>query len=118
MLGVGIDIVEVARIRKAIERWGERFLSRILTEGEVQDCRQRGHFFSSVAARFAAKEAFAKAVPGGHQLGWHQFSVRNAGTGRPIPHLGEKARKLVGDRRVHVSLSHTDQYATAVVIIE
>jgi len=120
MLGVGIDVVEVGRIRSAAERWGDRFLRRILTDQELEDCRNRGHFYQSVAARFAAKEAFAKAIPGdaARRLGWHQFAVKNASSGRPLPELGEKARHLVGAHRVYVSLTHTREYAAAVVVIE
>ncbi|MDZ7372475.1 MAG: holo-ACP synthase [candidate division KSB1 bacterium] len=120
MLGVGIDIVEVERIRRAVERWGDRFLQRILTEEELRDCRARGQFYHSVAARFAAKEAFVKAIPGdtARSLPWHEFAVRSVASGRPLPELGERARRLVGHHRVYLSLTHAEAYAAAVVIIE
>jgi len=120
VLGVGIDIVEVERIHRAVERWGDRFLRRVLTEEELADCHRTGHFLQSVAARFAAKEAFVKAIPGdqARKLPWHEFAVVRSAAGRPLPELGERARRLVGAHRVYVSLTHSEAYAAAVVVIE
>ena len=120
MLGVGIDVIEVERIARAVARWGDRFLNRILTAEELEVCRRRGHFDQSVAARFAAKEAFFKAIPGAgaRALTWRDFSVLVTQEGRPIPVVSERARRLIGDHRVLVSLSHTERVATAVVVLD
>ena len=123
ILGVGIDIIEVARIQASYDKFGERFLSRILRPDEINYClshRVPGPF---LAARFAAKEAISKAFGTGigAQLGWQDMEVGRKQSGEPFVILHEGGRKLLearGGRHVLISLSHTQNYAAAVAILE
>ncbi|HST12712.1 MAG TPA: holo-ACP synthase, partial [Terriglobales bacterium] len=89
IVGTGIDIAEVPRIREAIERHGQRFLNRIFTEGEIQYCESKANRVERYAARFAAKEAGMKAIGTGWKQGvrWQDFEVANLASGRPTLQL-------------------------------
>lgn len=123
ILGIGIDIIEIARIENSYERFGRRFVDRILLPDEVAYClshRQPGPF---LAARFAAKEAISKAFGTGigAQLGWHDMEIRKRDSGEPYVVLhrnGEKLRSERQARAILVSLSHTQVHATAVALLE
>src|SRR5438132_9499791 len=123
ILGVGIDIIEVARIRASHEKFGERFLNRILRAAEIAyslSHRAPGPF---LAARFAAKEAISKAFGTGigAQLSWHDMEVVRKESGEPFVVLHEKGKDLMSARgatSLRISLSHTQNYATAVAILE
>jgi holo-[acyl-carrier protein] synthase len=123
ILGTGIDIIEVARIRSSYERFGERFLNRILHPNEISYClshRDPGPF---LAARFAAKEAISKAFGTGigAQLGWQDMEVGRKATGEPYVILHERGQALLqarGGRAVLISLSHTQTHAAAVAVLE
>ncbi|BCV24420.1 holo-ACP synthase [Gelria sp. Kuro-4] len=117
VVGCGIDLVEVERIRRARERWGERFLVRLFTPGERAYCAAKREGDGSLAARFAAKEAVAKAL--GLGLGgfrWREIEVVNAASGRPAVRLAgatlARARAL-GVEKILLSLSHTREHALA-----
>jgi holo-[acyl-carrier protein] synthase len=119
MYGIGNDIIEIERIAKAIERHGQRFLDHLFTEGEQRYCltfRQSERHF---AARFAAKEATAKALGTGisGDLGWLDMEVVNLPSGKPTLHLSERASQHFGAPHILLSLSHCKEYATAVVIV-
>lgn len=122
MRGVGIDIVEIARIRAAVERHGDGFLRRIYTPGELDGCRTAsgGWRFASLAARFAAKEAFYKAAfPALRRfIGWQECEVVNDADGVPQLRLAEKLAEELGGTAVQVSLSHSRNHAIAIVVIE
>ncbi|HYQ88541.1 MAG TPA: holo-ACP synthase [Candidatus Binatia bacterium] len=118
MVSVGVDIVEVGRIAGAIERWGARFLERIFTPTEIAYCRARARAAESFAVRFAAKEAFAKALKVGRVSIWREVEVVRGEGPRPGVQLHGTARKLVGSRRVDISLSHAASHAVAVVLVE
>ena len=123
ILGVGIDIIEVARIQASHERFGERFLSRILHPNEISYCLSYKEPAPFLAARFAAKEAISKAFGTGigAQLGWHDMEVGRKASGEPFVILHEAGQKLLrerGARAVLISLSHTQTYATAVAILD
>ncbi len=123
ILGVGLDIIEVERIRAAFKRHGERFARRILREAEVTYCLSQIDPSPSLAARFAAKEAVSKAFGTGigAELGWHDIEVERLPTGQPQVRLhGGGARLLMerGGRVVHLSLSHSAGHAAAVAILE
>lgn len=121
--GIGVDIVSIARIRRALERWGERFMRKVFTDEEIAYCVRKRDPAPSFAARFAAKEAFFKALGRGQRRGirWKEVGVRNEMSGRP-------SLRIVGDRRalmesesisgVHLSLSHDNDSAIAYVILE
>ena len=116
---VGIDLVEVARIRNAAERRGERFLKRIFTERERGYCREKHGEYASLAARFAAKEAVFKALGTGWSAGvkWTDVEVINDALGKPEVVLHGKVKELVGKRNVAISLTHTREYAQAVAVL-
>jgi holo-[acyl-carrier protein] synthase len=120
MIRVGIDLVPIPRLEQAIARWGSRFLQRVFTAQELQDCRSRG---SSLAARFAAKEAAAKALGTGVMAGiaWVEIEVVSAAGGQPQLRLhGEAQRQALrlGLKEWAVSLSHSGDQALAVVIAQ
>jgi len=123
ILGVGIDIIEVARIQSSYEKFGERFLKRILHPNEIAYCLSHKSPAPFLAARFAAKEAISKAFGTGigAQLGWQDMEVAKRESGEPYVVLhgdGEKLLKERNGRVVLISLSHTQEHATAVAILE
>ena len=118
MVSVGIDIVEVARVGRAIDRWGARFLDRIFTPGEIAYCRGKAREAESFAVRYAAKEAFAKALKIGKASIWREVEIVRSEGPRPALLLHGGAREMVGPRRVDLSLSHAATHAVAVVLIE
>lgn len=113
ILGVGIDIIEVARVQKAIER-NPRFPEKVFTPVEIAYSEGKKNKFMHLAARFAVKEAFTKAV--GHHVPWTSVGVENLDSGEPV--LRVKDETKYGYTRSHVSLSHIADYAVAVVILE
>jgi len=120
--GIGVDVIEVERIRQAVERLGERFLRRIFTEVERQYCAGFQDPYPHLAARFAAKEAAMKALGVGLWSGipWTDFEVRNLPSGAPQLFLHGKARTRADERGVvqaWVSLSHDRTTAVAVVVL-
>jgi holo-[acyl-carrier protein] synthase len=121
IVGIGIDIIEVERIAQAIERYGEQFLRRIYTDHEREYC-ERAHATRMVhyAARFAAKEAFSKAIGTGITSGFRfrECGVINAASGKPQIALSGDLAGRWSSHRIHLSLSHTHQYAVACVVIE
>ena len=123
ILGVGIDIIEVARIQSSYERFGERFLNRILHPNEIAYCLSHKVPAPFLAARFAAKEAISKAFGTGigAQLGWQDMEVGRKESGEPFVILHEAGKKLLDERKgrmVLISLSHTQEHAAAVAILE
>jgi holo-[acyl-carrier protein] synthase len=123
ILGIGIDIIEVARIRSSYEKFGERFLNRILHPNEISYCLSHRDSGPFLAARFAAKEAISKAFGTGigAQLGWQDMEVARKPTGEPYVILHECGQALLqarGARAVLISLSHTQSHAAAVAILE
>ena len=123
ILGIGIDIIEVARIEASYERFGERFLNRILHPKEISYCLSHKAPGPFLAARFAAKEAISKAFGTGigAQLGWQDMEVGRKESGEPFVILHEAGQKLMqsrGARAVLISLSHTQAHASAVAILE
>jgi len=123
IVGTGIDIAEVLRIRQSIERFGERFLQRVFTEGEIRYCDSKANRFERYAARFAAKEAAMKALGTGwnHGVRWRDCEVVRQPGGRPTitfhAKAGEFAAKL-GVKNAALSLTHTAEQAIAQVILE
>jgi holo-[acyl-carrier protein] synthase len=123
IVGTGIDIAEVPRIREAIERHGERFLKRIFTEGEIQYCESKANRVERYAARFAAKEAGMKAIGTGwnHGVRWRDIEVVRKPGGRPTLLLHGRAAEFaanLGATNIALSLTHTAEQAFAQVILE
>jgi holo-[acyl-carrier protein] synthase len=124
VLGLGTDLIETRRVQESIDRFGERFLERIFTAGEIAYCqRKKKNAAESFAARFAAKEAGAKALGTGISRGvsWKEFEVRRAASGQPSLHLSGRAAELaelLGVKKVQLSLTHSRELAIAVVVVE
>ncbi len=122
MKSIGIDLVEIDRIQAMTEKYGERFLDRVFTKQEISYCRhtRRGFRHNSLAARFAAKEAFYKAANPllGHAILWHDCEIIS--DNREIPRIvvTPALKEALGNPVVHLSLSHTHKYAVAVVVID
>jgi len=123
ILGVGIDIIEVARIASSYEKFGERFTKRVLHADEIAYCLSHKNPAPFIAVRFAAKEAISKAFGTGigASLGWLDMEIRRQKSGEPFVVLHGKGRKLFKSRRAKrllVSLSHTVNYAAATAVLE
>jgi holo-[acyl-carrier protein] synthase len=124
VLGLGTDIIEIVRVQASIDRYGEQFLQRVFTEGEIAYClRKKRNAAESFAARFAAKEAGAKALGTGISQGvsWREIEVRRAPGQRPELELSGRAReraRTMGVHHISLSLTHSRDVAMAVVILE
>ena len=123
ILGIGTDLAEVKRIGKSVERFGERFLTRIYTPHERAYAMRKANWAERLAARFAAKEAGMKAIGTGLSGGvsWQNFEVTNEPSGKPNLRLFGAARDVanrLGVKRISLSLTHTKETAFAVVILE
>jgi holo-[acyl-carrier protein] synthase len=123
IVGTGIDIAEVPRIRRSIERFGDRFLQRVYTAGEIQYCDSKANRAERYAARFAAKEAAMKALGTGwnHGVRWRDCEVVRMPGGRPSLSFHGRAAEFaaqLGVRNAALSLSHTEEQAIAQVILE
>lgn len=120
--GIGIDIVEIDRVKEAVEKYGDSFLEKVFTEKEIKYCRSRKVLkYPELAVRFAAKEAYAKALGTGikgfgrsnHGVHWKDIEVVNNSHGKPLFSIkGEISEKA------QVSLSHSHDYAVAFVVLE
>jgi holo-[acyl-carrier protein] synthase len=123
LIGTGVDLIEIERIAHSIERFGERFLHRVYTEDEIAYCQRKRSSAESFAARFAAKEAGAKALGTGISRGvtWSEFAVRREAGGRPVLALSGRAEVLakeLGVKNISLSLTHTGTMAMAMVVME
>lgn len=117
--GLGVDSVEVDRIRKASKRWGKAFLRRLFTEREIAYCFTHANPYPSLAARFAAKEALIKALDAKALWKWKDMEVKRAESGRPSVSLTGAAATFARKRKAgsfHISLTHDADRATAVVL--
>ena len=123
ILGTGVDLAEVDRIRKAIEQYGDRFIRRIYTDAEIAYVERKANRFERYAGRFAAKEAGMKALGTGWRggLGWQDLEVVNLPSGRPTLEFHRRAAELaekLGAVHASLSITHTVEQALAMVILE
>lgn len=123
ILGIGVDLVSIPRIAGALARWGNRFAARVYTQEEIALCRRRAAPAAAFAMRFAAKEAFSKAMGLGMRQGlrWREIEVAHEPTGKPQLRLQGGSAALcrrLGAGNLHISLSDDGDYAVAMVIIE
>lgn len=123
ILGTGVDLAEVPRIREAVERYGARFVERIFTPAEIAYVERKANKYERYAARFAAKEAGMKALGTGWRRGvrWQDFEVSNLPSGRPTLKLhgvAAMAAERLGVKAVQLSLTHTAALGMAFVILE
>jgi holo-[acyl-carrier protein] synthase len=123
IVGTGVDLAEVPRIKASIERYGEKFIRRIYTPAEIAYVERKANKFERYAARFAAKEAGMKAIGTGwrHGVRWQDFEVANLASGKPTLRLhGVAARVagMLGVKSISLSITHTAELGMAHVILE
>ena len=123
IVGTGIDVVNMDRIERLMARWGEYFLVRIFTEKEITWCQKRVRHSECFAIRFAAKEAFLKAIGWGLRNGirWTDMEVENDPLGKPSFSFHRKAKEVLGTlhiQKAFLTLSHDPPYAVAHVLLE
>src|SRR5216117_3081426 len=123
VIGTGVDLVECARIQRSIDRFGDRFLQRVFTDGEIEYSMSMKFPARHLAARFAAKEAVSKAFGTriGKAMGWRDIDVRKKPSGEPFLAFSGPAQELAEKRGVtsaFVSLSHTEHHAVACIVLD
>ena len=123
IIGIGTDIIEIARMAESLAQKGDGYARRLLTESEFEDFQQRGNKAAFLAKRFAAKEAAVKALGTGFadSITWKQVNIANDEKGMPVLTLTGKAREradVLGVTRLHISISDEKHYAVAFVILE
>ena len=123
VLGIGVDLVECARIERSLDRFGEKFLHRVFTGGEIEYSMSMKFPARHLAARFAAKEAVSKAFCTGigKSMGWRDIDVHKKTSGEPFLVFAGGAEKLAKERGVTnalITLSHSEQHAVATVVLE
>jgi holo-[acyl-carrier protein] synthase len=122
VLGIGVDLVETARIESSLTRFGDRFRHRVFADGEIAYSHSMKYPARHFAARFAAKEAVSKAFGTGigAKLGWREIEIQRRENGEPFVVLNGGAKEFAASKMVtaiHVSLSHTDHYAVANAVV-
>lgn len=118
-IGTGVDLIEIKRIKEAINRWNNRFLDKIFTPREIEYSKEKKFYFENLAARFAAKEAVFKAI-GNLNLRWQDIEILNNGEGKPVVRLNARAKALVKKEKIteiNISLTHSRDYAVAQAVI-
>jgi holo-[acyl-carrier protein] synthase len=118
--GLGVDVVEIGRVKGVVDRWGDHFLGKIFTDGEIAYARSKKNAVHHLAARFAVKEAVAKALATGWQGGfrWKDIEVGNDANGKPTVTLSGDLRTRLAGANIHVSISHSDTVVVGVAIVE
>ncbi|MBI5476847.1 MAG: holo-ACP synthase [Ignavibacteriales bacterium] len=118
--GVGIDVVEISRFQKSIDQFGERFISKVFTQKECEYAESKVYQVQHLAARFAVKEAVAKALAKGWSGGfrWKDVEVENDDAGKPNVVLYGHVKDILAGSRVFVSISHSENVVVAFAIIE
>ena len=120
VIGIGIDIIEIDRIKSNVEQHGDKFLSRVFTSNEIEYCLAKANKYQHLAARYAAKEAVYKALATGWQegLSWQDIEITNEPTGMPIANVSGKLKNFFSDEKeLKISMSHSRNYVTCVAII-
>ncbi len=120
VFGIGTDLIEINRIEKSISKFGDSFINKIFTEVEIKYSSSKGSPYQHYAARFAAKEAIAKALatPDNKGFNWKEIEVYNEPNGYPNARLFGKVKDILGDdKELKISISHSDNYATCVAIV-
>ena len=120
VIGIGIDIIEIDRIKESVDDYGEQFLHKIYTENEIKYCLSKNDKYQHLAARFAAKEAIYKAISSNWQseLSWQDMEIINAPNGMPeVKFRGHLEKFLSTDKELKISMSHSRDYVTCVAIV-
>ncbi len=119
--GIGIDIVRIGRIKDVVEKWGETFLNRVFTKGELSYCYNKKEPYLSLAVRFAAKEALIKAIGSKVPISFMDIEVISIDSGRPFLKINGKLNDFLKNENInniHLSLSHEHDYGVACVVLE
>jgi holo-[acyl-carrier protein] synthase len=121
--GIGTDLVEVSRIERILKEWGDRFLDKVYAHDEIEYCKNKAFPAIHFAARFAAKESFLKSlgIGLGMGVGLREIEVSNNALGSPVLKMNEKVASILenlGVNVIHVSMTHTREYAHALVVLE
>ncbi|MGD8227944.1 MAG: holo-ACP synthase [Desulfobacteraceae bacterium] len=121
--GIGVDLVNIKRVERVMERWGDRFIGRVFTPGEREFCDKRVYPASAFALRFAAKEAFSKALGFGMRRGirWRDIEIFHHPSGQPYLKLHGRSSRICQEKKItgfHLSLSDEGEYGVAVVVLE
>ena len=120
VFGIGIDIIEIDRIKNSVEKYGEHFLKKVYTQTELDYCLSKGNKYQHLAARFAAKEAVYKALTTGwsKDVGWQDIEIYNEPNGLPLVNLkGDLNSFLTDGKSLKISMSHSRDYVACVAII-
>ena len=119
--GIGIDIIKIERMKKTVEKWGDKFLEKIFTKNEISYCYEKKEPYLSLSVRFAAKEALIKAIGSEIPVSLTDVEVINYGSGRPYIKINGKLSKFFKEKSIvctHLSLSHEHEYGIACVVLE
>lgn len=120
--GIGVDIVEVSRIKSCMEKWGDHFLDKIFLQDEINYCKTKKNPYPHVAARFAAKESAFKAMGSlPYLIGWKDIEIRKEASGKPFLAFSDSLKDYLVKYKnfsCHLSISHTEEHAVAQVIVE
>lgn len=120
ILGIGIDIIEIDRIKESVDKFGDHFLSKIYTPNELEYCLNKHNKYQHLAARFAAKEAIYKALSSewGREISWQDIDIMNEPNGLPIAKFSGKLEEFINkDKDIKISMSHSDNYVACVAIV-
>lgn len=120
VIGIGIDIIEIERIKRSVDTYGDSFLNKIFTQNELNYCLSKHNKYQHLAARFAAKEAIYKAMASSWEkdITWKSIEITNESNGLPVVKLFGKLNEFISnDKDIKVSLSHSDNYVACVAII-
>lgn len=120
VIGIGVDIIEIDRIKKSVDDYGEQFLKKVYTPGEIDYCLSKKNKYQHLAARFAAKEAIYKAISSNwdSELSWQDMEIINAPNGMPeVKFKGHLQEFLSGGKSLKISMSHSRDYVACVAIV-
>ncbi|HSL87968.1 MAG TPA: holo-ACP synthase [Ignavibacteriaceae bacterium] len=120
ILGIGIDIIEIDRVKESIDRFGDHFLNKIYTPNELEYCLSKHNKYQHFAARFAAKEAIYKALSSewGSDISWQDMDIMNEPNGLPVVKFSGNLKEFVNkDKSIKISMSHSDNYVACVAIV-
>ncbi len=120
VLGLGIDIIEIERIKYSVDKFKDHFLNKIYTQSELEYCLSKKNKYQHLAARFTAKEAVFKALSTGIQskIGWKDIEIINEHHGQPVVYLKGKIEKLIpSDQTITISISHSRDFAACIAIL-
>jgi holo-[acyl-carrier protein] synthase len=120
VIGIGIDIIEIDRIKKSVDDYGNQFLEKVYTPGELEYCLAKKNKYQHLAARFAAKEAIYKAISSNweSELSWQDMEIINAPNGMPeVKFKGTLEKFLSAEKSLKISMSHSRDYVACVAIV-